>query len=298
MRAPGRCIARMAMLAFLSCAQAPFAATAADAVVQLPGEPKLIFVKSGASMIPLAILEQGRFKTFPSSSQQPSLSQEMQKRYFRPGRTFYLSANAAPGLVEVLGPSTEICAQETGNVRNVSGAQRDGIVTNFLLAESAGRTRPFAPDAQAYRTMNLLVSNTLRHYNVHPKHRNKMVLNAGEETQGIGTFTAVPVRGSTYPMLVAFLTAYDSDVNFSVALTLFAEADHAGHYRVSYEKVLQTGDNDGVSAGDFFTSADLDGDGVDEIIARYFGFECSGYEALARFGDTWRPVVSGPAIGC
>ena len=121
---------------------------------------------------------------------------------------------------------------------------------------------------------------------------------------------ALPAHGRTPAIIVSSYSwdsvnaAYalgqqpDPDKPFvGFALTLILEADGARRYHASHV-IFQRADSEStMSYFDFFTAADLDGDGRDEIILKGSGYEWWWYEIFGKRKSRWKSLASGGGGG-
>ncbi|WP_395400146.1 hypothetical protein ACHMW6_22770 [Pseudoduganella sp. UC29_106] len=84
----------------------------------------------------------------------------------------------------------------------------------------------------------------------------------------------------------------------SITLSFIAEPNKAGTYLIGWQDFDQT---EGESSGNtrtFLASADLNGDGSDELVLAATGKEKWWYEVLSRVRGKWTLIATSPTGGC
>jgi hypothetical protein len=148
-----------------------------------------------------------------------------------------------------------------------------------------------------------LIRSVLKANRVSKKHT--ALLLDMSDARSVLAIHAAPLGGNPFPVLIA-----TSDVEVlpdasraeqsyhGYNLRLIAEADKAGHYRITHQEFNQTDSEQMFSPRHFITYMDLDMDGSDELIFSGFGYESWWYEALGKKNGGWDGLVQGGGGGC
>ena len=123
--------------------------------------------------------------------------------------------------------------------------------------------------------------------------RDRLGVNANQNT----SFIAVDFDHDGHPELVA---SGDVTMGRKEHQFLVIAAERRGRLRVEYvyDHRKQADDEGDEARMEIFDQADIDADGVDEIIARVHGYEGWSWRILKKSGRKWSIVYSGGGGGC
>jgi hypothetical protein len=108
--------------------------------------------------------------------------------------------------------------------------------------------------------------------------------------------TALQVHAREAPTLMA-AARDDTDERYLAAFVILTPlAD--GSYRTGYVDISAATSMDSTRSTSFISSADFDGDGLDEIILQSDGYESGAVLVLARRGAAWQVVARADQGGC
>lgn len=281
----------------LAAARARLDAMASGAVVRQQGEPQLIFISTTEGVKMFAMLRNGKLLGMPGSGSDEPLPGKLLDMAFQPGRILHVHAGGVSRKIQVTGMAQSYCDAQTAAVRPFDGGETQGIATNYPLRPSPAYE---VPVPAAYGTMNTIIANILRRNGVHPAYRERMLLRPSKGRNALEGFAAVPVRGGANPLLIASVSVEDNDSGPSYSLTVIAEADKTGKYRLAYEdfNIGSGGGEAGMYADTFHYNADLDGDGIDELILSSRGYEWGSYFVIQKVAGKWSKTVHGASYGC
>lgn len=278
----------------LAAARARLAAMAGGTVLRQAGEPQLIFINIQEAIMPLAALRHGELQDIYGDGASETSSFDMDATGFQPGRILYLQAAGAQSKIQVLGLKESYCDGTLAAIQPFDGNSSEGIATNYPLRPSPA---PQAPAAALYLKMNAFIDNVLRRHGVRQAERQGMRLEPSAAPRALEAFAAIPVQGGAGPMLVASVGLEARKKSY--ALTVIAEAGRDGRYRLSYQDFRSGGLSESLVREDtFFQSADLDGDGVDELILHGSGYEWGHYYVLKKDAGQWRKLPVTASDGC
>ncbi|NVE01521.1 hypothetical protein [Massilia sp. BJB1822] len=275
----------------LAQAQKLYAHVRSQTVLREAGEPHLLFARQGELIAPLAMLSKGGISDFPSS--------EREERYYRPGRLYYAYAAGVQGKVVVSGKKEVGCSSNTAHIREVTPISGDAIVSNAALPQASVSQAAYLPDAAQDSQVRALAGTLLRQHKVPARHIDAALKEWPGENQGLQNFAAVPGANGQAPALVAnlmFEGGSDVNADVSFALSLIAEAQPAGGYAVTYSSFSEG--ETSTSRYAFLGSADLDGDGQQEIVLTGYGYEWWWYEVLRKSRGTWVRKAKASGGGC
>lgn len=287
------------VIASASCAapaQRPGAAADGYTVRLFPGEEQALFVKDGAIMAPLAIVTGGRIESFDPDGTAPSPAAA--RNYLAAGRTYYLYSAGSTGKAMTLGEKDAGCGMRAGGIKAVLGPDANGVLSNFPLGPQHAAAR--APTDDERKLITTMAKQLLRRRNIPPHYIARMLDSQAQGVQRQQSLAVLPLPGNPAPLLFASYAlnwALDSRRG-SVTLSFIAEPNQTGTYLVTWRDFDQT---EGESSGNtrkFLASADLNGDGQDELVLSATGNEKWWYEVLSRVSGTWTIAASSAAGGC
>ena len=266
-----RAAAALAMLAALGAAAA---------------EEQLFYVRNGADVLPLAALRNGQLAAFPRDAARMPATRQPYFQFGAGQATFVALDGAAP-----------TPCRPASRVRAGTGGADSGILSALPLRDMASSTpRDVTP---AERTLLASMGKqVLARFRVPPHYAARLLGPDSAEVRR--SMVALPQRGAGKPLLFA---SYALDYvlagrSGTVALVLLAEPSDTGTYLATFKDVDQGDTVNGAAFRKFIANADLDGDGMEELILHAAGYEQSGYEVLSRSGGKWQVVLSTGEDGC
>lgn len=269
-------------------------------IVLRADEPKAIFLPSGSTITPYAVLDHGAFKTFEAANHPVDGYAHLDERYYLPGRTFYAYTGQEVGTATVTRRDKRFCNLNSVDVE-VHKVHGPAIVTNYEVAawrKKAPRTDPTPAQLQ---TMERLGAPLLRRHNVPSTHA-QLMLRQARSANGEQYFHALPVRDGGHPLLLVTAGmeyAAGQGRRMHYKFVLLASADKRGTYRVAYRDFGRREPEPHSEAADtFLLSVDLDGDGTDEIFTQTHLSEQVNTNMLQRVGGKWRQVRAAVGNGC
>lgn len=278
----------------LAAARTRLDAMASGTVLRQAGEPRLIFINAQKSIMPLAALRQGEPQDIYGGIPSETPPFDMEATGLQPGRILYLQASGTQSQIQVIGLKESYCDGTLAAIQPFDGNASDGIATNYPLRPSPA---PQAPTAAVYPKMNAFIDSVLRRHGVRPTERQSMRLEPSVAPGALEKFAAFQVQGGGVPMLVASVGLEARKKSY--ALTVIAEAGTDGRYRLSYHDFRAGGLGESLVHEDtFFQNADLDGDGVDELILHGSGYEWGHYYVLKKKAGQWRKLSVTASEGC
>jgi hypothetical protein len=272
----------------------------------LADDIKAVFVYTGGKMSPVAQITQDGIANIGPTAGDADEADRWFAPWFAPGSTYhYLGRDANRGTGTATGPEIDGCWSLTAGVKLDTPTAVDGLLTNYELPVSASRAA-IRPSPRQLQVMQRVARGVLRRNEVPADVISKMITATNNPR-----FFAITAHGQTPPRLIA---SYDWDsVGDAVranrqpaanapfagySLTLILEADKSHRYRASHALFHHADAESGVSSYGFVTAADLDGDGLDEVILVGGGYEWWWFEVLGKRNTTWKMLASGGGGGC
>lgn len=212
-------------------------------------------------------------------------------RWLNPGRAYpILSRGERVGTVAVRRPDEPGCmgltARGTLNVRPTPRAGWQALAGEGL-PEQAGAPWLRAPDAAEKRALDRMAAALFDAHGI----------DVAGRTRGDTAAAVLLVHPNARPVLVAsYRLAADAPVLRQAAVLVVAEEGEAG-YRPAYAW-FHEGVEAAVEAQELVDAADLDGDGLPELVVRTMYYESWDFTILRRTEHGWMPVYRGGGGGC
>ena len=288
------------------------AALRSPEVRRAPDEPRLILVADGDLASPLAVLDHGTLTSYPQPDERDeektrTIIQSFSERYFVPGRAYHFySRGGVAGLALVKAKEEPSCSSVVARFARVpKGAQalQSGVLTNFELTRKEAQPAVALTEDQR-RQMVGLVRALLQAHGVSEQRMQPLLDTRAADDRGL-VIDVGPSRDRPFPVLIgtAAVEIYpekpESETPYrGLSLRVIAEADSAGHYRLTHQEFNEAESEQEFSRRTFLTYLDIDLDGDDELIFSGSGYEWWWYEALGRSGGGWKVLVEGGGGGC
>lgn len=214
-------------------------------------------------------------------------------RYFAPGTKYAVRVAGVPvgeaSVDRVMEPGcNERFARASVSLTQTLPAQWDGLASDAFGAPAAQRlVRPLTPDEQ--NELATLADS------IHAAHMIPSSARAAGENERL---FAVIVPGAEGPVLVGTFNVTvpgDDETSHTYNQMLVAER-RGGVYRPAYVWHDRDDGDNGVRS--LLDAADLDGDGVPELVSRLMFNEGWGYAVLRRGADGWTEIYQGGGGGC
>lgn len=269
------------------------ATPAADAQAPVQREGILFSVRpydeSGFGLDPIALVTRGGLRNVWDVESDSVFA----ARYYAPGTRYAVRvAGAAAGEASVLGMVEPACQERF--------ARADVRLTRTLPAGWEGLAADAFGSAAAKPIVRALTAQEQRELatladSIHASHRIPSAARAAGEGERL---FAVTVQGVEAPVLVGTynVRVEDGENQHLYNQLLVAEARGGGPYRAAY--VFHERDDGEVGVRSFVDAADLDGDGVPELVMRAAYNESLGYTVLKRGTDGWTEIYQGGGGGC
>ncbi len=214
-------------------------------------------------------------------------------RYYRPGTRYAVRVAGEPvGQASVIGMLEPGCSERIANAAvtttRAMPVRWKGLASDVFGAPSA---RPLmrAATAQEQAIVNALADS------IHLARGVPANLLAGAEREGL---LAVTVAGADDPVLVGSANVRAQRGGFEhVRATMVVAERRGGAYRPVYVFYADE-DEAEMARRSLLDVADLDGDGVPEMITRGMFYEGWGYIILERGPDGWTEIYDGGGGGC
>lgn len=245
---------------------------------------------SGFGLDPIALVTRGELRNVWDVESDSVFA----ARYYAPGTRYAVRvAGAAAGEASVLGMMEPQCqerfARADVRLTRTLPVGWEGLASDaFGVAAAQPIVRPLTAEEQGW--LAALADS------IHASHRIPDAARAAGEGERL---FAVTVRGVEAPVLVGTFNVNLVDGEESHALynqLLVAEARGGGPYQPAY--VFHERDDGEIGVRSFVDAADLDGDGVPELVMRAAYDESLGYTVLKRGADGWTEIYQGGGGGC
>ncbi len=274
----------------------------APTVALAPNEEKLLFAIEGTSMHPVATLVDGKWQGYSTSAgddQQRKDDRKFADRYFAMGRAYnFYTHGGVDGMVLAAGGHEAGCSSMAANFKRAAGkpAVVSGLAANFPLTEQpAGQDLPVA-DSQKRAVLDV-AGTVLKAQGVSAAGMARLLRAPAGAEQGL-VISAVPSPGQPLPLLVASSSYSDPDSGQGYSFLLVMEADRNGKYAVSHRYFKKMKTDEDAGAYRLLAYVDIDGDGRQELVLVYNGYESWWYEMLRREGTGWKKLFRGGEGGC
>jgi hypothetical protein len=222
-----------------------------------------------------------------------SASERLLATTFRRGRTFHLFAGGRPaGTAVALGPEPEFCIGPSGKAVLVAPIvlpdSGDALATDSRTV--AFRTGRRAPTEAEWRELRSIEDSVLRAKRIARGTRPSYGAHSGVAVLDDQGHPSLLV--STEELTIPGSAASDSGVALVTILSR-----HASGWRLAYSWVNRY-DDKSREARDLLDVADLDGDGVPEIVMRSWYYESGDYTILRFRADRWEEWFQAGGWGC
>jgi hypothetical protein len=291
--------------------RAVFAALLAASLHAAAQDTKAIFVYSAGTMTPLAQLTPQGIRNFGPKNGDDDEANRWFAPWFAAGRSYhYLGNDGARGTGTSAGPFSDAGLSVAAEITLDGPSGAEGLLTNFPLPD---KVHVFARPASAHldKISQRIARGVLLRQGVAPDLADKALAGTGNAAGNARTPAyAIPTHGHTPAMIVSSYAWDSTDAAYAqnqqpvrdtpfvgFTLTLILEADSAQRYHASHV-IFQRADSEStMSYFDFFTTADLDGDGRDEIILKGSGYEWWWYEIFGKRKSHWKSLAAGGGGG-
>lgn len=262
-----------------------FIATAGVAQPARPAAANLVLVLQAPDRaFPLAVVRAGAFEPFELTAQslEPGQRVQLHQAGARIGeaRVERLQIDEGQGCSE---GSHAVLAPPLAGAGNAAA-----LVTTRALKDLGAERAPAATEADRLAAREVARTILARH------HAPPAAL---ADTLAALRVSAVRIERAGRPLLV--VSSHIENEDNVQTLFFVAERDAQGAYAATHEEFFRGGA--GASAlmeMDFVAHADLDDDGVAELVYAYAGYEWSGYGVLKRAAGGWAAVHAQGVGGC
>ncbi|MYN08728.1 hypothetical protein [Pseudoduganella aquatica] len=266
-----------------------------------PDENGAIFAKQGSTLMPLARLANRHIVDFNAPGNVEQQQSYLNQHYFNESQTLYVLAGEKT-TTGSMGPAGEFDRDDTvancpvtWGVANHEGELPFATLATNYFALSADPTAPRPAD---YAVLDELATPVLRAAGISSTEIARALAQMRSENESLQTAVALPLLGSSKPLLLANLGG-DDGPKHTYTLTLIAEPDQSGKYGMVFHRLNQMARAKKVLfASAFMSNADLDGDGQDEIAITDYTGDSSSFRLLQRVSGTWKLVATAPGPHC
>lgn len=276
----------------VGAAAAWFAATAPAAAQEPRG---IVFVldsprEGSALLVPVAVLGERGYDALPSRSAGDGSMTAFASRWFAAGRRYaVLFGGERAGTATVVQWLREPCGNANAEATiALTGSRRPptGALAGEGLPEQPGAPWVRESRVEERQVLDSLAAAMFAAHGVEGARRTRTVTTATVLFDGI----ARPVLVGTYTLAVehtlprkasAFIIAEEGQDGYRPAFTDFQEGLAPDHRQLR-----------------LIDAADLDGDGLPELVLENQYWQWVEYSILTRGGDGWTPAYRGGRIGC
>ncbi|MGW8394356.1 hypothetical protein [Pseudoduganella sp. HUAS MS19] len=275
----------------------------APTVTRAPNEEKMLFAVDGEGMSAVARFADGKWHGYSASNganeEERKNDQKFAGRYFALGRAYnFYARGGVDGMVLAAGRQEMGCSSMAANYKRVGArlAVRSGLAANFALTEQPAGQELSVADAQKRSVLD--VAGAMLKAQGVPAAAIARLLRAPAGNERGLLITAVPAPGQSSPALVASSSYSNPESGQGYSFLLVMEADRGGKYGAThrYFKKMQTEEDAGSYS--LLAYVDTDGDGQQELLLAYSGYESWRYEMLQRNGKGWNKLFEGGDGGC
>jgi hypothetical protein len=244
----------------------------------------------GGVLEPVTLLVRDGF-TMPVHEPSDSAMRAFNARWLDAGRSYdVLSRGERVGTVAVRAPDEAACMGLTARgTLNVRPAPRDGwqALAGEGIPEQAGEPWLRAPTPAEKRELDRMAAALFSAHGV----------DVAERTEGDTAAATLLVHHNARPVLVASYRLDAQSPVFRRAAVLVVAEEHEDGYRPAYAW-FHEGVEAAVEARELVDAADMDGDGMPELVVRTMYYESWDFTILRRTEHGWMPVYRGGGGGC
>ncbi|HEY0588363.1 MAG TPA: hypothetical protein VGD52_19675 [Pseudoduganella sp.] len=275
----------------------------APTVTRAPNEVKLLLAIEGQSMNAVATFTDGMWQGYSASNgddeEQRKADQKFANRYLSPGRAYnFYARGGVDGMVLSGGRQELSCSSMASDFKRVGGkpAVNRGLAANFPLTEQPAGQDAAATDGQKRAALDVAAA-MLKAQGVPAAGIARLMRAPAGDEPGL-VISTVPAPGQTAPILVLSSEYSNAESGQGHSFLLVMEMDRSGKYGAThrYFKKMKTYEDGGSYR--LLAYVDTDGDGQQELVLAYRGYETWWYEMLQREGKGWKTLFKGGQGGC